>query len=120
MHVGEQVVAVRIGFQIGDSLYTYYSGFDPDWRKYSVMTTTVTEMIKYAIAHGLKTVNLSPTRDIAKTRWGPETVPIGQAVQVSPSILSQLAWAGYRHARSAGRLPRLLRRLSKGARKEWT
>ncbi|HEX4448650.1 MAG TPA: GNAT family N-acetyltransferase [Polyangiaceae bacterium] len=120
MYVGEHLVATRIGFQVADSLYTYYSGFDPAWRKYSVMTTTVTEMIKYAIEHGLKTVNLSPTQDVAKTRWGPQILSILQAVQVRHSVMSQLAWAGYRRAKSAGKLPGLLRRLSSGARKEWT
>ena len=117
MYIGEQLVATRIGFQVEDCLYTYYSGFDPAWAKFSVMTTTVTEMIKYAINHGLRAVNLSPTKDIAKTRWGPDIVSIEQAVQVRHSVMSHLAYAGYRRAKNAGRLPGLLRRLSGG--KEW-
>jgi CelD/BcsL family acetyltransferase involved in cellulose biosynthesis len=71
LEIEGHVVASRIGFLVGDSLYLYYSGFDPEWSKYSVMTTTVAEAIKYAIERGLKTVNLSAGNDVSKTRWGP-------------------------------------------------
>jgi CelD/BcsL family acetyltransferase involved in cellulose biosynthesis len=90
-----EIVAARIGFAIGDSLYLYYSGFDPHWSKYSVMTTTLVEVIRYAIANGIKTVNLSPTKDHAKTRWSPREIALIQAVQVSPSLLSRFAWSSF-------------------------
>ena len=54
LKVGEQIVALRIGFAVGTSLYLYYSGFDDAWARYSVMTTTVAEAIKYAIAQRLQ------------------------------------------------------------------
>src|SRR5262249_5509028 len=31
--ISGKVVAVRIGFVLQDSIYMYYSGYDPDWRK---------------------------------------------------------------------------------------
>jgi hypothetical protein len=34
--VDNQVVATRIGFELGQSLYLYYSGWDPAFGKYSV------------------------------------------------------------------------------------
>src|SRR3984957_4891020 len=74
LEVDRQVVAMRIGFVVGESLYLYYSGFDPEWSRDSGMTTTVAEEIKYAIAHGLKSVNLSPTNDVSKSRWSPRQV----------------------------------------------
>jgi hypothetical protein len=43
-------MATRIGFVLGKTLYLYYSGYDVKMRKYSIMTTTVCETIKYAIA----------------------------------------------------------------------
>ena len=49
-----QIVAMRLGFVVDDSLYLYYSGYDPLWARYSVMTTTVAEALKYAIACGLQ------------------------------------------------------------------
>ena len=111
------IVAMRIGFQIGDSLYLYYSGYDPSWSKYSVMTTTVVETVKYAIGQHLNTVNLSPSKDISKTRWGPREICMQQAVQVSSSPRSRLAYAGFKRVK--GRAPppwisRLLRLKPRG------
>jgi len=39
----DAVIATRIGFVVGDSLYLYYSGYDPAYQQYSVMTTVVAE-----------------------------------------------------------------------------
>jgi CelD/BcsL family acetyltransferase involved in cellulose biosynthesis len=117
--VAGETVAVRIGFVVGDSLYLYYSGFDPRWSKYSVMTTTVVEAIKYAISQGYRTVNLSTGTDVSKTRWGPREIQIARATQVSPSGLSRLAWNLYSRARS-GRLPvTRLARWSRAIRRDW-
>lgn len=95
--VDERVVAVRVGFVIGDSLYLYYSGYDRAFAQYSVMTTTVAEAIKYAIAQGLKTVNLSTGNDVSKVRWNPVEVLTRQALLVSPSRRGELARDVYRH-----------------------
>lgn len=81
LDVGGQVVASRIGFVVGHTLYMYYSGFRPSWAKYSVTTTILAEAIKYAIACGLTSVDLSPGRIVSKTRWSPREVAYGHAVQ---------------------------------------
>ena len=110
------VVATRIGFVIGNGLYMYYSGYDPAWSRYGVMTTTVVETIKYAIASGLTEINLSPGTDVSKTRWAPRMIQYPQAVQVSPSLVSEMAWEMYRRARANERqaplmgLSRLIKR----------
>jgi CelD/BcsL family acetyltransferase involved in cellulose biosynthesis len=96
--VDEQVVAVRVGFVIGGSLYLYYSGYDQAFAQYSVMTTTVAEAIKYAIAQGMKAVNLSTGNDVSKARWNPVEVAMRQALLVSPSRRGELARDVYRHA----------------------
>ena len=44
--ISGNVVASRIGFQNNDQIYLYYSGYDPSWSKYSVMTTLVVEALK--------------------------------------------------------------------------
>src|SRR6478735_11872258 len=49
--IAGKVVAIRIGLIAGDTLYLYYSGYDPDFAQYSVMTTTVAEAIQYGIKH---------------------------------------------------------------------
>lgn len=95
-----EVVATRIGFVVGRSLYLYYSGYDPQWSKYSVMTTTMVEAIKHAIASGLTSVNLSPGTDVSKTRWAPRALLFQRAAQVFPSVIGELAWETYRRARA--------------------
>jgi len=114
-----EVVALRIGFMVGDSLYMYYSGFDPHWSKYSVMTTTLVEAIRYAIAQGVKTINLSPGKDVSKTRWGPREVPITQAVEVNPSRFSQLAWRSFQRAEAGGRVSNWTRRVLRTCARGW-
>jgi CelD/BcsL family acetyltransferase involved in cellulose biosynthesis len=90
------VVATRIGFIVGDQLYLYYSGYDPRWARYSVSTTIVAEAFKYAIASGLKTVNLSTGTDVSKTRWGARVVPYQEAVQQNPRVRSRMTYAAFR------------------------
>jgi CelD/BcsL family acetyltransferase involved in cellulose biosynthesis len=100
LKIGAQTVAMRIGFVVGENLYLYYSGFDPEWSRYSVMTTTVAEASKYAIAQGLKSVDLSPTKDISKTRWGPRQVDYKAAIEQGAGLRSRLASRAYIKARS--------------------
>ena len=120
LKVGAQIVAARIGFVVGDSLYLYYSGFDPNWSRYSVMTTTVAEAIKYAIAHRLKTIDLSPGTDTSKTRWGPREVRYQTAYVPAGRLRSRLARRAYLKARSGiGVSSKLLRRLI-AARRQWS
>lgn len=104
LRIGAETVAMRIGFVVGDSLYLYYSGYDPQWSGYSVMTTTVAEAIKYAIAHGLKTVNLSPGNDVSKTRWGPVELQYTSAYEQRDRLRSRLASRAYVRTHSGTRL----------------
>ncbi|GAC1676150.1 MAG: hypothetical protein NVS9B2_26560 [Steroidobacteraceae bacterium] len=101
LKIGAHIVASRIGFVVDSSLYLYYSGYDVEWSRYSVMTTTLAEAIKYAIAKGFKTVNLSPTKDLAKTRWGPRQVDYKSAFQNRRRLRSRLLCRAYMKARSA-------------------
>ena len=119
LKVGSEVVAMRIGFVVGESLYLYYSGFDPAWSRYSVMTTTLAEAIKYAIAQGLKTVNLSPAKDISKIRWSPRRVDYQSAYEHSGRLRSRLARRAYLTARSGGGLQSWVLQHWISARHDW-
>ena len=81
--VDDTLVATRLGFVMSDSLYLYYSGWDPEYRRYSVMTTLLAEVIRYAIGQGLPHVNLSTGDDVSKTRWGAREVRYGGGRQLS-------------------------------------
>jgi len=119
LEIEGRVVASRIGFVVGESMYLYYSGFDPEWSKYSVMTTTVAEAIKYAIEHGFTTVNLSTGNDVSKTRWGPREERHQIANEHSSRLRSRLVRHAYFKARSrAGLQGWLLNRLIPG-RRNW-
>ena len=85
LEVGGTVIASRLAFVFGPELYLYFSGYDPSWRKYSVMTLLITEIIKWAIEHGLQHVNLSTGKDQSKQRWKPSEIMFRDAVLISPS-----------------------------------
>jgi CelD/BcsL family acetyltransferase involved in cellulose biosynthesis len=82
---GSHVVAARLAFLSSDRLYLYYSGFDPAFSKYSVMTTTVCEAMKWAIREGVRAIDFSFGTDVSKTRWGPDEIPWQSALVPSPS-----------------------------------
>ena len=90
--VAGEVVSARLGFLFGSRLYLYYSGFDPAWGRYSVMTTAVAEALKYASANGIPSVNLSSGADESKLRWRPEPVGWADAVVVKPGARARLAF----------------------------
>ncbi len=85
LEIGGVVVASRVAFLIGSDLYLYFSGYNPEWKTYSVMTVLMAEMFKWALAQGLERVNLSTGYDQSKMRWKPREVAFRYAVQVSPS-----------------------------------
>jgi CelD/BcsL family acetyltransferase involved in cellulose biosynthesis len=114
LRIAAESVASRIAFVVGDSLYLYYSGFNPAWARYSVMTTTVAEALKYAIANDIRTVNLSLTGEQSKLRWGPRRVEYHSALVHREVLSSRIAC---RVATSrAGRPVRLLTALLWGRR----
>jgi CelD/BcsL family acetyltransferase involved in cellulose biosynthesis len=117
--INGEAVAARIGFLIGNSLYLYYSGFDPRWAKYGVMTNAVTEIIKYAIENGIGTINLSTGKDVSKTRWGPREIGLSQAFQVSPSPVSRLVWAGFQRAKTGKPLPQWISKPLRLGARDW-
>ncbi len=107
LRIGSETVASRIGFVVGDSLYMYYSGYDPAWARYSVMTTTVSEAFKYSIANGLRTVNLSLTREQSKLRWRPRLVEFRTALVGRQSLSSRIKCGAYHAALTRSDAPTL-------------
>jgi CelD/BcsL family acetyltransferase involved in cellulose biosynthesis len=96
LKIGESVVASRVAFCLGDDLYLYYSGFDPAWRKYGVMTALMCETLKWAINEGIKRVNLSTGKDFSKLRWRPDEILYHNVLQASPTWRGRLALCAYR------------------------
>lgn len=93
--IGDVVVATRLAFVCGDELYLYFSGYLPEWGKYSAMTTVVVEIMKWAISQRFKIVNLSFGCDRSKLRWQPERCDYIGGFSVSRNRRAQLLWPGY-------------------------
>jgi len=110
LRIGDKVAATRIGIVLGDQLYLYYSGYDPRWRSYSLMTTLVIETMRWAIAQGFSGVNLSTGRDQSKLRWQPQEEVLHNAIQISPRARSALLFRAYTRLRSYPLMHRLSRK----------
>jgi CelD/BcsL family acetyltransferase involved in cellulose biosynthesis len=99
LEIGGCVVASRIAFLLGEEMYLYYSGYLPEWRRFSVMTTLTTECIKWAIERRLQIVNLSTGHDYSKVRWRP----------AESAARDYLVWSPLAGSTPSGRLFGLLR-----------
>lgn len=112
LRIGGEIVATRIGFLLRDSLYLYYSGFNPAWARYSVMTTTFAEALKYAIASGCRTANLSIGAEQSKLRWQPRVVEYHSALVHHDFLRSRILSSAYRFTQSRHAAPaKLLRNI---------
>lgn len=98
--VDGEVVASRVGFEFPGQLYLYFSGYDPRWARYSVMTTTIAEILKYAIDAKLPMVNLSTGSDPSKLRWEPVELAYGDGIQFARSERSRLVFEAFRRAQT--------------------
>ncbi len=105
LSIAGQTVSSRLGFVLFDTLYLYYSGFDPAWARYSVMNTTSAEALKYSIANGIKTVNLSLHRERSKLRWRPRRIEIHSALVNHDRLSSRMASRAYQLIRSGSVRP---------------
>ena len=87
---GDRLVAARLAFETPGGTYLYYSGYNLEYGKYSVMTRLVVEILKRSIASGQKYVHLSFGRDGSKTRWSPREVAYSQRLIVRNSLRGRL------------------------------
>ena len=95
LEVAGKVVASRMAFLLGDELYLYYSGYDLEWRKHSIMTTLMCECFKWAIESGIAVVNLSKGKDPSKLRWRGSEVEFHDALLISPNRRGKLISGAY-------------------------
>ncbi len=103
--IAGSVVATRVAFQRSNQIYLYFSGYDLQWSKYSVMTTLVVEAIKWSIGHRLSILHLSPGTDVSKLRWSPTATRYVASTQVRRRWSAELSYDTYQRA---GRLRRRL------------
>lgn len=85
------IVAARVAFLYADGIYLYYSGYDPAWSRYSVMTTLVAEALKYSIEQGYRFANLSTGVDRSKMRWRPTETTFESIILTAGTPRARLA-----------------------------
>jgi CheY-like chemotaxis protein len=95
LEVDGKIVASRMAFLLGDELYLYYSGYDLEWRKHSIMTTLMCECFKWAIERSVKVVNLSKGKDPSKLRWRGREVAFHDALLMPPTRRGKLVSRAY-------------------------
>ncbi len=105
IRVGGRIVAARLGFALGDELYLYFSGYDPDYGRYSIMTTLMAETLQWAHENGVSLVNLSSGVDRSKTRFRPEMIASEGFYSVSAGLRGRLALAAMRKLRGGAPAP---------------
>lgn len=116
--LNDQPVAYRLGFINGETLYLYLSAYDPEYAKFSTMTTLVAEVIQWAIKNKLRFVNLSFGRDVSKTRWSPREVVFYEALIGTGGIRLLLAqrWLSANFRKLKRSSTRVWRRMIAGSR----
>lgn len=84
------------------------------------MTTMVAEVMRYAIASGLRSVNLSLVAEHSKIRWRPRRVDFYSALVHRDSLRSRLACGAYHMAISGRGVPGLLlKHLLQSSGRDW-
>lgn len=69
LEVGDEVVAAQIWLERSRTLFLYYSGYLPEWSKYSVAMITSSEILKDGITRGFDRVEFLRGTGQFKTRW---------------------------------------------------
>jgi CelD/BcsL family acetyltransferase involved in cellulose biosynthesis len=96
LRVDGRPVAAQLCFVDRDRLYTYYSGFDPEWWAYGVMVTLTRRCIEHAIARGIRELDLMVGPQQDKRRWGGEAEPLVDLTMASPRWRSRATFALFR------------------------
>ena len=99
-------VAAQSVLESGGRLTFYYSGFDPEWHRYSPITVLHTALIQEAIERGLTSLDYLPEAEPWKTRWGTQAEYIYDelsCLSLNPRSLFRNAWKTVTRLRSRRR-----------------
>jgi CelD/BcsL family acetyltransferase involved in cellulose biosynthesis len=72
LEVGGEVVAAQIWLEKRKVIFLYYSGYLPEWSRFSVAMVTTSEILKHGIARGINRVEFLRGTGHFKTRWDTE------------------------------------------------
>jgi CelD/BcsL family acetyltransferase involved in cellulose biosynthesis len=109
LHVNGRPVAAQLCLVDRGRLYLYYSGFDPAWGRYGVMTVLTRRCLEWGIAQGCREVDMMIGSGLDKRRWGLREEPVVSLVLANRRARSRLALAGLRMGRQVLQLVRQIR-----------
>jgi len=94
--------AAWYGFSLGDTVYSYQTGWDPRWERYSVGTVLMGLMIRRAIERGYRTFDLLRGEEPYKTVWTPTARTCWEVIVIRAgwraAVLHGLDWIATRRA----------------------
>ena len=89
LEVDGEAVAVQACLLHGGSVSLYYSGYDPAWARYGVMTVLTKRLVQRAIDRGFTELDLLNGPSYDKLRWGGREVPLALGVLTNPRRASR-------------------------------
>lgn len=90
LEIAGKLAASQLAFAVGTDLWFYSSGFDPEWRKYGVMTMLTVEVLQWAIRERISRVNLSCGLDRGKVRWRPSEITVTHFLWRAPGTRARI------------------------------
>jgi CelD/BcsL family acetyltransferase involved in cellulose biosynthesis len=105
LEIDETPEAAMIVLRAGECVFTSLTGFNPRWWEYNIMTLLRSEVIRDAVRHGDRKVNLSRLPTNAKLRWSEETELCPHFAVVRDGVRARLAFKAFLHRRA--QLPKL-------------
>ena len=88
-------IAAQSVLEFSGRLTMYYSGFEPDWHRYSPVMVLQTALLQDAMAHGITEIDYLPGAEPWKTRWGTqETYVLDElsCLSLSPRTAFRSLW----------------------------
>jgi hypothetical protein len=107
LSVGGEVIGAQAFLQTPRTVWAYYSGFDPRWRRFSPLTIITAGFLRQAIDRGARQLCFAPGQAPWKSRWGGK--PTGQMNETSvyavrPGALVRGVFRRLRWRATAGQL----------------
>lgn len=91
-----QTASVQLTFLHNDTLYVYYSGFDPRWRKYAPSAHALSICVRHGIESGARKIDFLSFMAPYKRSWGAKPYLRSETVFSRSSVFVELA-RGVRH-----------------------
>jgi CelD/BcsL family acetyltransferase involved in cellulose biosynthesis len=108
LEIENKIIASQAFLAYKNSIIFYYSGFIPEFSKYSPIFIISTHVIQYAILNKMQYINFLPGEYLWKKRWGAEPISYRKETrihQLKPSACSRMVLAHIKRKRNRKHKP---------------